>query len=278
MAKIQSWEVSDSFRERVGSLIPKPQRDPNMAYKRKSGGGRKPMPPRLIFEAILCVLRNGCQWKALPKEIYGSPSAIHAHFMRWMHAGFFLALWRASLAEYDDMGGIAWSWQRIDGAMVKAPLAQEAVGRNPPDRGKKGTKRHLLVDGRGAPLSLVVTGANRHDVTQLELVLVEIIIERPEDIEQRLCADKAYDGSPAKQIIVSHGYIPHVKTHREEIQKNNTTTWKARRWVVEVSHLWFINRFRKILVCYEARADSYMALLHMAAAIIAFRKAGVIYG
>ena len=49
----------------------------------------------------------------------------------------------------------------------------------------------MLVDGRGVPLSLVVTGANRHDVTQLELVLEEIIIERPEDIEQHLCADKA---------------------------------------------------------------------------------------
>ena len=107
---------------------------------------------------------------------------------------------------------------------------------------------------------------------------MEIIIDRPEDIEQHLCADKAYDGSPAKQIIVSHGYIPHVKTRGEEIQeKSNNPTWKARRWVVEVSHSWF-NRFRKILVRYEKRADTYMALLHMAAAIIAFRKVGVIYG
>ncbi len=55
---------------------------------------------------------------------------------------------------------------------------------------KKGSKRHLLVDGRGVPLSLVVTGANRHDVTQLELVLEEIVIARPEGIEQHLCADK----------------------------------------------------------------------------------------
>ena len=54
--------------------------------------------------------------------------------------------------------------------MVKAPLAQEAVSRNPTDRGEKGTKHHLLVDGRGVPLSLVVTGANRHDVTQLEYI------------------------------------------------------------------------------------------------------------
>ncbi len=107
---------------------------------------------------------------------------------------------------------------------------------------------------------------------------MEIIIERPGDIEQHLCADKAYDGSPAKQIIESRGYIPHVKTRGDEIQeKDNNPTWKARRWVVEVSHSWF-NRFRKILVRYEKRADTYMALLHMAAAIIAFRKVDVIYG
>jgi len=134
------------------------------------------------------------------------------------------------------------------------------------------------VDGRGVPLSLVVTGANRHDVSQLALVLEEIIIERPKDIDQHLCADKGYTGQPALQVIVSKGYIPHVKTRGEEIQeKRNNPGWKARRWVVEVSHSWF-NRFRKILVRYEKLADTYMALLHMAAAIIAYRKAGIIYG
>ena len=55
----------------------------------------------------------------------------------WERAGFFLALWRASLAEYDEMEGIAWLWQSIDGASVKAPLAQESVGPNPTDREKK---------------------------------------------------------------------------------------------------------------------------------------------
>ena len=138
-----------------------------------------------------------------------------------------------------------------------------------------------MVDGRGVPLSLVVTGANRHDVTQLELVLEEIIIERPKDIEQHLCADKGYEGyegSPALQIIVSKNYIPHVKRRGEEIQeKKDNPGWKARRWVVEVSHSWF-NRFRKILVRYEKLTETYMALLHMAAAIIAYRKAGFIYG
>ena len=78
------------------------------------------------------------------------------------------------------------------------------------------------MDGRGVPLSLVVTGANRHDVTQLELVLDEIILERPEDIEQHLCADKGYDGEPALQVILSKRYIPHVKTRGEEIQEKAT--------------------------------------------------------
>ncbi|MCG6878060.1 MAG: IS5/IS1182 family transposase, partial [Deltaproteobacteria bacterium] len=46
MGKIQSWEVSDAFWERVEPLIPEPQRDPSKTYKRKAGGGRKRMPPR----------------------------------------------------------------------------------------------------------------------------------------------------------------------------------------------------------------------------------------
>ena len=138
MAKrIQSWEVSDAFWERVNPLIPQPERDSERSYKRIAGGGRKPIPYRRVFEGIVYVLRTGCQWKALPKERFGSPSSIHGYFTRWMKAGFFLSLWRAGLAEYDEMEGISWQWQSIDGAMIKAPMALEEVGRNPTDRGKK---------------------------------------------------------------------------------------------------------------------------------------------
>ena len=63
----------------------------------------------------------------------------------------------------------------------------------------------MLVDGRGVPLSLVVSGANRHDVTQLEIVLDEIVIERPDEIEQYLRADKGYYGDTALQMIISKG-------------------------------------------------------------------------
>jgi transposase len=132
------------------------------------------------------------------------------------------------------------------------------------------------VDEIGVPLSIVVTGANRHDVTQLAAVLDGIIIERPET-DQHLCADKGYTGEPAQQVIKDRHYIPHVKQRGEEIKEKKTNPdFRARRWVVEVTHSWF-NRFRKLLVRYEKLTERYEALVHMAAAIIAFRKIGVIY-
>ena len=135
---VKSWEVTDAFWSRVEPLIPaKPGRAPEKTFVRKPGGGRKPKPARVVFEAIVFVLRTGCQWKALPAERFGSASAVHKRFLEWEKAGFFEAIWRAGLAEYDEMEGIAWRWQSIDGAMIKAPLAQEQVGPNPTDRGKK---------------------------------------------------------------------------------------------------------------------------------------------
>ena len=110
----------------------------------------------------------------------------------------------------DQMDSVVWRWQSIDAAMFKAPLAQEAGGPNPTDRGKKGSKRHLLVDGRGVPLSLVVIGANRHDLTQLDEVLRAITVKGETSSVRRskhLCADDGYRGWRASEIIESHGYI-----------------------------------------------------------------------
>jgi len=135
--RVASWEVSDALWQQVEPLIPKPQRDPKREYQRKPGGGRKPLPPRQVFAGILYVLRTGIQWKALPKERFGSPSAIHRYFLQWQATGFFEHLWQAGLMHYDELHSIAWTWQSIDGALTKAPLAQEAVGANPTDRGKK---------------------------------------------------------------------------------------------------------------------------------------------
>src|SRR5271165_6185709 len=136
MAQIKSWTVSDALWNKIEPLVPKRRRERGRKYQRKAGAGRKPMPARQVFSAVVYVLRTGCQWKALPRE-FGSASAVHAHFQRWQREGFFLGIWRAGLAEYDEMEGIAWDWQSVDGAMAKAPLAVECVGANPTDRGKK---------------------------------------------------------------------------------------------------------------------------------------------
>lgn len=145
--RVDAWVVTDEFWHRVEPLVPKRELVAGKAYVRKPGAGWPAKPARLVFEAIVFVLRTGCQWKALPAERFGSASAIHKRFLEWEKAGFFEAVWKAGLAEYDDMQGIGWRWQSVDGAMMKAPLAREAVGPNPTDRGKKG-KQTSLVGGR----------------------------------------------------------------------------------------------------------------------------------
>ena len=135
--RVESWVVTDDFWARVEPLIPARTRPAGKEYVRKAWAGRPPKPARLVFEAVMYVLRTGCQWKALPKERFGSASAVHRRFLEWEQAGVFAALWKTGLAEYDQMEGIAWRWQSIDGALFKAPLAQQAVGPNPTDRGKK---------------------------------------------------------------------------------------------------------------------------------------------
>ncbi len=143
MAQIKSWTVSDELWKKIQPLAPaRHTRTEGKVFQRKPGGGRKPLPDRQVFEAIVFVLRTGIQWKALPRE-FGSSSAIHTRFQQWERDGFFLRIWQAGLAEYDGMHGIAWEWQSVDGALGKAPLATQCVGPNPTDRGKKWPQAQL---------------------------------------------------------------------------------------------------------------------------------------
>jgi putative transposase len=121
------------------------------------------------LEAIFYVLRTGIQWKALPKE-YRAVGSIHGYFSEWAQAGFFRRMWQEGLMSYDEMRGLGWEWQSVDGCMVKAPLARGAVRRNPADRGKKGTKRSLAVESHGFPAGVTLGGANRHDIKLPERV------------------------------------------------------------------------------------------------------------
>ena len=63
--------------------------------------------------------------------------------------------------------------------MYKGTFRGEMTGPNPTDRGKLGTKRHVLTDGQGIPLSVVVTTANTHDMKAAINTLDNIVVKRP---------------------------------------------------------------------------------------------------
>jgi putative transposase len=121
-------------------------------------------------------------------------------------------------------------------------------------------------------------GANRHDLKLLEPTLDSIPIERPEPTDaapQGLCLDRGYDYDSARALTIAHGLTPHVRTRGEEIKlKAQTPGWRARRWVVEACHSW-INRNRGLLVRWCKKDENHLALLHLGAGLIAFKKANL---
>ena len=107
--------VSEAFWGKVEELVPARERGVERPYKRRAGAGRKTLDPKIVFSGIVYVLRTGTPWKALPRELFGSPSSIHKYFREWEEAGFFTLLWERGLAEHHDMAGIAWAWRHDDG-------------------------------------------------------------------------------------------------------------------------------------------------------------------
>jgi len=126
-------QIPEALWERIDLVIP--------IYNTSCKGGRPRLPMRNVVGGILYVLSTGCQWKAMPKQ-FGSGSAIQAYFQDWVELGVFEELWELALTEYDDLRGIDWKWQSMDGAMTKAPLGGEK-NREKPDRSRQ-TRRQAL--------------------------------------------------------------------------------------------------------------------------------------
>jgi len=81
------------------------------------------------------------------------------------------------------------------------------------------------VDGRGVPLSPVVTGANVHDCKRLDEALTAIVVKRkapPHRRSKHLFADAGYRGAQHLRTIEDHGYIPHVVDRRTEADMKAT--------------------------------------------------------
>jgi transposase len=139
-------------------------------------------------------------------------------------------------------------------------------------------KRSLLTEGHGVPIGLTVDGANRHDMKLVRATLESLIGARPEptaDAPQGMCLDKGYDYDDVRALLNEFGFTAHIRSRSEEARALAAEAGKrARRWVVERSHSW-MNRFRRILVRWEKKPEHYLAFLHFACALIAFRAAGL---
>jgi len=134
-------------------------------------------------------------------------------------------------------------------------------------------KRHVLVDARGVPISVVITGANVHDKWPVGDVLDAVVVRasrgprRPENI----CLDKGYDYVDPEAEVLARGITPHIR-RRGEPPMMGCVRGKPRRWVVERTNSWH-NRFRGLLIRWERKACNYLALVHFASGIIAYQQA-----
>jgi putative transposase len=262
------WRIPNDLWDGIALLLPKHKNT------HRFGGGRPRTPDRVCMEAILFVLRTGCQWKALDATRFCPGSTAHDRFQEWVAAGVFEEMWTCGLLAWDEMEGIDWSWLSMDGCMTKAPLGGEKTGKNPTDRAKRGVKRSLLVEGQGLPVGLAVDGANRNDMKMVEATLDSIPVERPEPTAakpQEMCMDKGYDYDEVREIVAEFGFTAHIRSRGEEAKEvMRKALAKARRWVVERTHSW-INRFRGILIRWSKKPANYIAMLHMSFAFIVYR-------
>lgn len=82
-------------------------------------GHRQRVDQRKALDGIIYRLRSGCQWNHLPKE-FGDDSSVHRTQQRWIKRGVFDRIWELLLRACEELGGVDWAWQSVDGAMGKA--------------------------------------------------------------------------------------------------------------------------------------------------------------
>ena len=116
------WEIPDDLWLIVQHVLPREEL--------QRSRGRPWIPPRRILDAVLYVLRTGCQWKAVPRT-FGSGSTVHRRFQRWVERGVWEAMWRLLLQYYEAAESLEWTWQSADASLHKAPLGGGKNGSEP---------------------------------------------------------------------------------------------------------------------------------------------------
>ena len=167
------------------------------------------------------------------------------------------------------------------------------TGNNPTDRSKLGTKRHILTDKKGIPLSVVISSASTHDIKLVTEVVNNVVIKRPSSYKtkkigrrrklQHLCLDKGYNSESEEQELIKRGYVLHIPPKRKRGEKEeqeakiiaqyrlNRKKHSPKRWVVERTNSWH-NRFRKLFTRYEKKVENYLGLIQISCCMIIYRK------
>ena len=134
-----------------------------------------------------------------------------------------------------------------------------------------------MTEGHGIPIGLAIEGANRNDMKLVRETIENIVVDRPEPTEEQpqgMCMDKGYDYQEVRDTLQEFGFTAHIRSRGEEKALKKEAGQRARRWVVERTHSW-MNRFRRVLIRWEKKPENYLAFLHFACALIAFRASGL---
>jgi transposase len=201
-------------------------------------GGPPRISNRAALAGIIYVLRHGLRWRDLPQELgYGSGVACWRRLRQWQAAGVWVAVHRTLLNWLGGLGAIDWSRASVDSTSVRAKRGGEATGPNPTDRGKRGSKYHVLVDRQGVPLAVQLSAANVHDCKLLE-PLVDAVppIRRPTGQPGRprfrpakLHGDKGNDYPACRRALRRRQIAPRIARRGVE----SSERLGRHRWVVE---------------------------------------------
>ena len=220
------------------------------------GCHRPRIPDRVIFEKLVEVLVFGCAYEKIADRSC-SATTLRRRRDEWIELGLLEALRERALEAYDRMVGLEPSELAVDSCITKAPCGGEKAGKSPVDRGKRGIKRSVVVDGKGIPLGSVSAPANRHDSPLLAPTLdaARALGLVAEGASVRL--DRGYDSDLTRERLLERGLVAEISEKGRPAPLNATG-----RWIVERTNAWQ-NAHKKLVWCTERRdkvIDFWLAL------------------
>ncbi|MFC9948960.1 IS5 family transposase [Streptomyces pratensis] len=240
---------------------------------RPQGGGRRRHGDREVLAAIVFVATSGCTWQQLPAASFGpSGATAHRRFSEWTKARVWPKLHRVVLDELGSRGELDWSRCAIDSVNMRALKKGDLTGPNPVDRGKYGSKIHLITERTGLPISVGISGANLHDSQALVPLVQGIPPIRSHRGPRRrkpgkLHADKGYDYAHLRRWLRARGI-------RQRIARRGIDSSQRlgrHRWTVERTMSWLAG-CRRLHRRYERKADHFLAFTSIACTLICYRR------